>query len=186
MNDNTLIGVSVFRAVFCPANSDFMGFVVKGDGLWVDVPDAHTLDLLTAAERLEVTRHPTDNPNEIALKLPCTFAELRRFLVWAGYGDLDDADVADLERASQGRIMETVLADLWWQTEYDILELAQDFGERAMRDGKAFSQNAVAAMVCNHINSKESRKTRLGDKARKVSITRLKKGPMKGWEYTAK
>jgi len=106
MDDSTIIGVSVFRAVFCPDDSHFMGFVVKGDELWADVPDEHLLTTLSAEERLEVTRHPTDNPNEVALKLPCTLAQLKRFLDWAGYGDLDDADVADLETFTEGRVMD--------------------------------------------------------------------------------
>jgi hypothetical protein len=75
----------------------------------------------------------------------------------------------------------------WWQTDYDILELAQDYGYRLVNEKKKPSQNAVATKVANHINKRELIKTPLENhEPRTISTTALKKGPMKRWEYTSK
>lgn len=93
MNDNTLIGASVFRAVFCPGRRVFNGFQVKQDGLWREPIDEHTSGLLFEAEEMEATLHPKENLCEVAQKFPCTFAELKRFLDWVGYGTPDEHDL---------------------------------------------------------------------------------------------
>lgn len=107
MNDSTIIDSAVFQAVFLPDSPEdksWSTFLVKEDGLWVKSIDEHLLGLLSSVERLEVTRHPTGNSlHEPALKFPCTLGELKAFLAWEGYGDLDDADLADLEELTMGR-----------------------------------------------------------------------------------
>ncbi|MDP2833829.1 MAG: hypothetical protein Q8Q28_11185 [Pseudomonadota bacterium] len=75
----------------------------------------------------------------------------------------------------------------WWETDYNILELAQDFGNSLVAEGRKPSQNSVTRMIEHHIRSKETRKTPPGGKLRVgFSITNLKKGPMKGWMYKPK
>lgn len=72
----------------------------------------------------------------------------------------------------------------WWQTEYDILEMAQVEGEKLMAHGDEPYLNAVARKVSDRINVKEGRKTPIGEKPRSISVTPLKKGPLKGWKYS--
>jgi hypothetical protein len=94
--------------------------------------------------------------------------------IWLGVGEHWKTPVPALNKAVS-----------WWETEYDILELAQQFGEELMaKTGKA-GQNDVAKKVASHITNKEARKTTIGQKARSISTTSLKKGPMKGWKYKA-
>ncbi len=72
----------------------------------------------------------------------------------------------------------------WWQTDYDILELAQQYGEKLSANGKVYSLNNVAKAIVTHINEKERRNTKPGQNARTISTTSLKKGPLKGWKFT--
>jgi hypothetical protein len=129
------------------------------------------------------------------LALPCNLGELRSFMENDGLHECIDEDVvrglmliakpidqsggllANKEEKSTNK------PSPWWQTEYDILDLAQDFGDQLVKDGKRPSQNAVTKKLVHHINSKEERKTPLGQKSREISDTPLKKGLLRGWKH---
>jgi hypothetical protein len=94
------VGYSAFIAVFGrDSTGHWYGFRVETDGLWVDQPP---VDLcLTDGDEALLTRHPTGRMNEPALPFPCSIDKLKEFLEWCGYGEMDDDDEADLEKALQ-------------------------------------------------------------------------------------
>lgn len=94
---------------------------------------------------------------------------------------VDDADKG-LEGGQEGE--SPTGSGQWWETEYDIPELAQYYGDAAHKkvSGSA-TQNHVAKKIEAHINSREARMAGLGTKPRHISTTSLKKGPLKRWKH---
>lgn len=91
------------------------------------------------------------------------------------YGD-DDLEEGQEDETPTG-------SGQWWQTEYNILELAQDFGDAQKKASGKATQNHVAQKIAAHINSREARIAGIGKKPRRISTTPLKKGPLKGWKH---
>lgn len=121
------------------------------------------------------------------LAFPCTPAALVDFLDRGGF----DGSLYNL-LPDAFRNMATVTSEqgtaeqlLWWETDYDIPDLAQEKGDQLQAKGERPSLNNVSNKVADHINTKEMVKAGLGGEARHVSATRLKKGPLKGWKYRA-
>lgn len=63
--------------------TEFPGFLVKPDGVWVDFPPSDA-DWLGSEERATLSEHPHEDLSTPALKFPCTTEELRGFLDWSG------------------------------------------------------------------------------------------------------
>ena len=175
----------------------------KRNPLWWNKPEEADNDMNQTIASLanQIGRFPTGNPGvrplickmaeEGKIKPRCTlnglpFLNTETILEnpasW--YLSQEDADIVrkyllgeEKAKSVSGKTVQ------WWEDEYNILELAQQFGEELMaKTGKA-SQNDVSKKVESHINSKEARKTTIGQKARGISTTSLKKGPMKKWKY---
>jgi hypothetical protein len=117
---DTCIDATVFRVVFSRHDDEFYGFSVEQRGLMLKTIDPHIFALQGSGDQLVATLHPTNQPLEPALKFPCSLVELRHFLEWVGYGEPDEADLADLETATIGRTKADVILSAGSQAEAPI------------------------------------------------------------------
>lgn len=72
----------------------------------------------------------------------------------------------------------------WWQTEYDIGEMAKAAGARLLRNGEKPSVNNVAKKVATDVGHREIFKAREeGRDPREVAWGTIKNNALKGWKY---
>lgn len=93
-------GIERYPGPSTPVELPFPNLELRTDGIWIQAPDDQAAENLTRSEFHALYRdHPTEDPTKAALQLPCTSADLVKFLEWQGDAEFylsEDSDFSPL------------------------------------------------------------------------------------------